>query len=276
MTYLNTHARPGFEIDTRAPRVELGYNGVVELRVGSNTYLGVRGDRRTTEFDQTAEFDGTNLSDELNRTVTNAGFTFRLQATPLTSITFDVSTEQDRFEFSPARNTDSTRFDAGVKFDPAALIKGSAVFGYRDFRPLSSAVPGYQGTTAAVDLSYVLQDSTRFTLTIGRDVEYSYDVNQPYYLQTGLTGSISQQIYGPVDVVGRIGGQRLDYRDRAGASVAAPNRTDHVMSYGGGIGYHMGRDVRIGFNIDKQQRDSAVDSKQYNGLRYGVSVTYGL
>ena len=276
MTYLNTHARPGFEIDTRAPRVEWGYNGALELRVGSNTYLGVRGDRRTTEFDQTAEFDGTNLSDELNRTVTNAGFTFRLQATPLTSITFDVSTEQDRFEFSPARNTDSTRFDAGVKFDPAALIKGSAVFGYRDFRPFSSAVPGYQGTTAAVDLSYVLQDSTRFTLTIGRDVEYSYDVNQPYYLQTGLTGSISQQIYGPVDVVGRIGGQRLEYRDRAGASVTAPDRTDHVMSYGGGIGYHMGRDVRIGFNIDKQQRDSAVDSKQYNGLRYGVSVIYGL
>jgi Putative beta-barrel porin 2 len=276
MTYLNTNERPGFEIDTRAPRVELGYTGALELRVGSNTYFGVRGEHRTIEFDESSQFDGTSLNEELNRTASSAGFTFRLQATPLTSIVFDGSTDRDRFEFSPDRDTDSTRFDVGVRFDPAALIKGAALIGYRDFRPRSSAVPGYQGTTAAVDLSYVLRESTKLTLTIGRDVQYSYDVNQPYYLQTGMTGSVSQQVYGPVDVVGRIGGQRLEYRDRSGAAVAAADRTDHTTSYGGGIGYHMGRDVRIGFNIDKQQRDSAIESKQYNGLRYGVSLTYGL
>ena len=91
-----------------------------------------------------------------------------------------------------------------------------------------------------------------------------------------MGGSIDQQIFGPVDVVGRISRQRLDYRDRAGAAVSAPDRTDHVTSYGGGVGYRMGRDMRIGFNIDKQQRESAVDTKQYNGLVYGFAVTYGM
>jgi hypothetical protein len=276
LVYLNTNDRPGYEIDTRAPRVETGYGGTLELRVGSNSYLGVRGDRRTTNFDETAVFDGTNLQSELNRTVTTEGFTFRLQATPLTGIIFEASGEQDRFEFSPDRNTDSTKFTAGLKFDPAALLKGSATFGYRNFKPASIDVPDYQGSTVAVDLSYVPQDSTKLTLLVGRDVQYSYDVNQPYYLQSGVGGSIDQQIFGPVDGVGRISRQRLDYRDRAGASVPAPDRTDHITSYGGGVGYRMGRDVRIGFNIDKQRRESAIDAKQYDGLRYGFSVTYGL
>jgi hypothetical protein len=276
LVYLNTRERPGFEIDARAPRVEFGYAGTLELRVGSNTYLGARGEHRTTNFDETAVFDGTSLKRELNRTVTTEGFTFRLQATPLTGIAVEASAQQDRFEFSPDRDTDSTQVTAGLKFDPAALLKGTATFGYRNFKPASVEVPAYQGSTAAVDLSYVPQDSTKLTLIVGRDVQYSYDVNQPYYLQTGVGGSIDQQIFGPVDVVGRISKQRLEYRDRIGASVPAPERTDHVTSYGGGVGYRLARDVRIGFNIDKQRRQSAVDTRQYDGLRYGFAVTYGL
>jgi len=275
VAYLHTRERPGFEIDTRSQRNELDYNGTVELRVGSKTHLGARFDQRVTEFDQDATYQGTSLQDELNRTVTAFGVTGRHQLTPLTSITFDVSRQQDRFEFSPDRDTDSTLVVAGLKFDPAALLKGAATFGYRDFQPLSPAVPSFQGATAAVDLAYVPFDSTRLTLTVTRDVQYSYDVNQPYYLLTGATGSISQRIYGPVDAVGRIGADRLEYRDRAGAAVAAADRVDHINSYGGGIGYHMGRDLRIGFNVDRQQRTSVIDSRQYTGLKYGFAVTYG-
>src|SRR5207344_1323057 len=113
LVYLNTNDRPGYEIDTRAPRVESGYAGTLELRIGSKSYLGVRGDRRTTDFDQTAVYDGTNLRTELNPPVTTEGVTFRLQATPLTGIVFEASGEQDRFEFSPDRNTDSTKFTGG-------------------------------------------------------------------------------------------------------------------------------------------------------------------
>jgi hypothetical protein len=273
--YLYTRERPGFEIDTRAQRTEIDFNASVEMRALSKTFFGVRGDRRTTGFEQDAEYDNTNLHDELNRTVTTAALTLRHQVTPLTSITFDVSREQDRFEFSPGRNADSTAITGGVKLDPFALIKGSATFGYRDFKPLARAVPGYQGSTAAVDLSYVAFGSTKLGVTLTRDVQYSYDINQPYYLLTGVTASISQQIYGPVDVVGRIGGSQLEYRDRAGAAVEVSNRVDHIQSYGGGLGYHLGSDMRLGFNIDQQRRLSGVDSKQYNGLRYGFAVTYG-
>jgi hypothetical protein len=275
VAYVNTRDRPGFEIDSRSHHTELDYNGTVEIRALSKTFFGVRGDRRATKFAPDAVFLGSNLQNELNRTATTEAVTLRHQVTPLTSITFDVSREQDRFEVSPDRDTDSTAFTGGLKFDPFALIKGSAMVGYRDFKPLSPAVPGYQGSTLAVDLSYIALGSTRLAVTAARDVQYSYDVNQPYYVQTGVTASISQQIFGPLDVVGRIGTNQLDYRDRVGAVVAVSQRVDHVKSHGGGVGYHLGRDMRIGFNIDQQRRISAVDSRQYSGLRYWFAVTYG-
>jgi hypothetical protein len=135
-------------------------------------------------------------------------------------------------------------------------------------------VPAYQGTTAAVDLSYVALGTTRLSVTAARDVQYSFDINQPYYLQTGVTASIAQQIFGPLDVVGRIGAQRLDYRSRAGAVVTSADRVDHITIYGLGIGYHVG-DMRVGFNVDQQQRMSPLDARQYKGLVYGFAVTYG-
>jgi hypothetical protein len=79
-------------------------------------------------------------------------------------------------------------------------------------------------------LTYVAFGSTRLGVIIGRDIQNSFDFNQPYYLQTGFTASIGQQIYGPLDVQGRIGNQRLEYRDRAG-SVAVTDQEDKVRSY---------------------------------------------
>jgi hypothetical protein len=275
ISYLATRARPGFEIDTRAQRSEIDYNGTIELRVASKTFVGVRGDRRMTTFDENARYLGSSLENDLNRTVTSTGLTIRHQATPLTSITFDVSRVLDRFEFLPARDGDSTQISGGVKFDPAALIKGAATFGYRDFKPASGAVPGYQGSTAAVDLSYVALGTTKLTVTASRDVQYSFDINQPYYVQTGVTGSIGQQIFGPLDVVARIGAQRLDYRNREGTVVLVANRVDHIRIYGAGIGYHLGRDMRVGFNVDQQKRTSPLDARQYSGVVYGFAITYG-
>ena len=161
-------------------------------------------------------------------------------------------------------------------FDPGALLKGSATFGYTNYKPQSVDLPGFKGATFGVDLAYTLLGSTRFSGTIRRDVESSYDTNQPYYLQTGGSVSIAQQIFGPVDVVGRIGTHRLEYRTRVGAFVAAPDRTDRLRAHGGGLGFHLGQDLRLGFNIDKERRTSVLTDRQYDGLKYGTSLTYGL
>ena len=233
------------------------------------------GERPQVEFAEGEAFLGADLSTELNRTITTGAVTVRNELTPLTSVGFAVGRQQERFDASPLRDSDSTRFDASLSFDPLALISGSATIGFRDFTPLSPDVPGYSGTTAAANLSYTALGSTRLTVGINRDVENSSDVNQPYYLLTGFSTSLAQQVYGPLDVQLRIGAGRLAYTDRERAQVASPDRVDHIRTFGGGVGYRLGPVVRVGVNIDKSRRRSELDSRRYEGVRYGFSVTYG-
>ena len=58
------------------------------------------------------------------------------------------------------------------------------------------------------------------------------------------------------------------------ARVQVSNRTDRVRNFGLGAGYRLGLDKRIGFNVDYEERTSGVDDYRYNGLRYGMSITY--
>ena len=272
--WINARERPGYEIDARSDRSERGVNATADARVLSKTFFGVRGDIRKVEFDRDAVFLGTNLHDELTRTQTSAAVTVRHELTPLTSLTVDVGRQQDRFDFSPLRDSDSTYVTLGVRFDSRALISGSAKVGLRDFQLRSLGVEDYRGSTAAVDLSYVALGSTRLGLNMARDVQYSFNADQPYYLQTGFTGSLSQHIYGPLDVEARAGIQRLAYRSREGVIVARSNRVDRVHTYGGGVGYRVGRDLRVGFSVDRQQRQSGLDLRNYAGLRFGMAMTY--
>ena len=216
-SYLDTRERPGFEIDARAQRDEKAVDGTIEIRALAKTYFGVRASRQYVDYAQSAIFADTSLHDELNRVVTIGAATVRQEVTPLTSVMFDISREQDRFTFDPLRDANTTMASAAVKFDRLALIKGTATVGYERFEPLDRTLPAFSGTTAAVDLSYVLLGVTKFGVQADRGVQYSFDVNQPYYLQTGVGGSIAQQLFGPVDVVARGRIEHLVYRDRAGA-----------------------------------------------------------
>src|SRR5262245_19904707 len=126
--YVNTRERPGFEIDARSQRVEYGVKGDVELRALSKTFFAVNGSWRKIDFDQDAFYLGTSLAFQLNRTMTGAGLSIRNQLTPLTTISMNVGRTQDRFEFVPLRDSDSTTVSVSVSFDPQALIKGTASF----------------------------------------------------------------------------------------------------------------------------------------------------
>ena len=271
--WIHARERPGYEIDARSQRYEQAANGAVELRMLAKTFLGARAERRDTEFDQDAVFHGTSLNDELTRTSTTVGLGVRHQLTPLTSISLDGAKTEDRFKYSPDRDSDSTQLGMSVTFAPFALISGAAQIGYRDFEPLSNEVPDFTGFTMQVDLTYVALGATRLGFRALRDLRYSFDLSQPFYLQTGFSGSVAQQVYGPIDVEGRVSRQQLAYRVR---STDEPGRVDRVRIFGAGVGYRLGVDLRMGFNIDRQRRESELAGNDYDGWRYGIAVTYGL
>jgi hypothetical protein len=272
--WTHTRERPGYEIDARAERHERDLTGAAEVRAFPRTRIGVRGERRRYAFEEGETFNGVDLREELSRTNTAVALLMRYELTPLTTLAVNVTQEEDRFLFSTLRDSDTRRIEAGLEFDPYALISGSARVGYRDFDPAATDLPGYSGVTASVNVTYAALQTTRFGFQAMRDVEYSYDETQPYYLQSGFSASVAQQIYGPVDVEARLGAYSLSYRTR-GDIAPTEDRIDHTRTYGGGVGYRVGRDLRIGFNVDHQERTSDLAAHAYDGLRFGAVVTYG-
>lgn len=273
--YLSARERPGFEIDTRAARKETDFSGSVEFHALAKSYLGLTAGRVQTRFSDEAEYLGTNLRTALNRIDSNYGVNVRHQLTPLTSLTFGATRSTAHFEFSPDRDTTSTTATAAVAFTPAALMKGSASVAFSSFDPADATLPGYQGMLGTVDLTYVLLGSTRFAIIGGRSVRYSYDLTQPYYVQSQIGGSVAQQIFGPFDVQLRGDIAYLAYRNREGAVVSIADRTDRVTTIGIGLGFHMGKDLRLSFNVDQNNRDTKVIDHQYEKFLLGTSLAYG-
>jgi hypothetical protein len=274
-SWLSTRARPGFEIDARVRRQEPAVTASAEVRGFAKTFFGARAARRDVSYEDYV-YGGTNLQEELDRTVTDAAITIRHELTPLTSVILSAGRSEQRFE-SSSRRSESDDYTVTFNFDPAALVKGAAKIGYTNYKPESVDLPGYQGTIAEVNLTYELLNSTRFIVIINRSIDYSYDNDQPYYVLTGTGGSIAQRIAGPVDVVARAGNQKLRYQERLGEGHPEPERTDRVRTYGAGVGVRLGSgDLRLGFNIDREQRTSVLPEHEYVGLKYGTSLTFGL
>ena len=248
-----------------------------EIRGFAKTFIGVRGSWSQVTFDEDAVFKGMSLKEELDRTATSAAVSVRHELTPLTSMTFGAGRSEQRFRFATIARLDLRRLFRGAHFDPAALLKGSARFGYTDLQAGS-------GGSARIQWRHLRRSTCRtrssdrreFSGTITRNVESRTTSSQPYYLLTGGSVSIAQQIFGPVDVVGRAGAQRLDYESGSGPLSRRRIEPTAFGVHGVGVGFRLGKELRLGFNIDKERRTSVLPDREYSGLKYGMSLTYGL
>jgi len=271
---LNTRQRPGFEIDARARHFENDYRAGADFRIASKSIARLEFRNAKIAFDGDAVFAGRPLNQEFNRTLEVADLSWRQRLTALTTWVTHFSRETERFEFSELRNGDTTRFSTGVELGRFALIRGSAFVGYRRLTPADGGlVTPFSGVTADVDVSYTAPSQTRLGLAVNRDVQYSYDVLTPYYIQTGWTATVTQRVIGRWDARLSGGRDRLAYQSILG--LTALNRSDYVGRVGGGIGYALGDQVRVSFDVQSFNRSSDLAGREYGGVRAGFSVTYG-
>ena len=269
--YTSARDRPGFDIDARSQYTEGGYHGGLEIRAFGKTFVTAKATRSSVSFDQSAVFMGASLQQELNRVVTTVAVAARHELTPVTSVTLDVSREGDQFVYDSERDSASTRILGGITFD--TRLHGTASVGYRTFEPRDPAVPSFEGLIALADVSFATAGSTRFGVQVGRDLQYSYDSQQPC-IQTGATASFTRELVGPVSGTLRVGAHQLAFRGLIGQSLQQ-DRIDLVSTFGGGIGYRLAGGMRVSLNVDNQQRNSNLAGYSYGGLRYGTAVTYG-
>ena len=269
---VNTKERPGYEIDVRARRYEtdLKFGGDVRFMSKSTARLEFR--KLDYKFAGDAVFDGRPLNQQLNRTLKAADLSWRQRLTALTTWITRVSRESERFDFEDARNSDSFRLSSGFELGRFALIRGSAFAGFRKLTAADGGtLPGFSGVTADVDVSYTMPTQTRLGAAVDRDIQYSYEIQTPYYVQTGWTATLTQRVTGKWDAQLSGGRDRLAYQ----SNNAADRRNDFVGRFAGGIGYAMRDGVRAGFDVQSFYRSSDIRGREYGGVRAGFSMTYG-
>jgi hypothetical protein len=274
---LNTRQRPNYEIDVRSRRAEDTVSTGVRVALTSKFLVEVGAHRDEIRYDSDAEFDATSLQQTLNRDTRGVQLTARHRLTPLTTLALRAQVDQDRFEFSPSRDSDSYRVLPGVEFAPQALLKGSAYVGYRKFTPVVQGVlQPFSGLVGELGLSYTLLGANAFGVTFRRDLTYSYSEVQPFFIDTAIGASIRRALGSRFDVLGSVDRHVYDYHSFLTVELVDLQRLDIMWSYAASVGYHIGRNGRLGFGASYMQRDSTIAWRAYDNLRFGSTFSYGL
>jgi hypothetical protein len=274
--YNSGRRRVSYEIDSRSYSTEAGFGGGLDYHVTAKSTLRFEAHQGSVDFREDEFFAGTSLREALNRDVNTAGFSWRESLTPLTTFAVKTEYEQDRFTYSPFKNANGLRIMPGFEFDPVALIGGKVYLGYQKFDAIDSTVPDYSGLVADVGANYRLR-ATKFDVGFKRDITYSYEVNEPYYVLSDVSLNVIQKITHHWDLLGLASRQWLGYRRAITAGADGTDRLDRSYGVGGGVGYELSDDLRVGVNAIYYGRTSnTVSSNAYNGLRVGASISYGL
>lgn len=270
--WLATKQRMNAELDIRAPRTQRTLGAGARLLVASRTAIVATARRQEITFDPDVFQRGVELARTLNSRSDSGEIAVRLVLTPLTTFAVAASVQQDRFDRSPERNADTFRILPAFQFDPTSLIRGTVAVGYRKFRPLSPALPDYSGVLVQTTVGYTLLGWTRFDLDFQRDVQYSYEETEPYYLTTGGRLTVTQPLVGNLDVQALVGRQTLSYRS---AGVGGDTRRDTAEIVGAGLGYRIRENARLAVNWEYSRRQSPLDQRQYERRRLFASLTLG-
>jgi hypothetical protein len=273
-TYNNTRNRPGYEIDARSRATVSAVSLGTDLRLSPKLSIVASGERELTTFDSDETFRGAALARQLNRQSNSEHVALRHTLTPLTTFVVKADVIRDRFESNDLRDSNSLRVMPGFEFKPFALVSGTVFVGMRDFNPTSGAVPSYRGPVAAVNANYVLR-ALRFSGSVNRDITYSFEPAEPYYVLTDVGLGATWRLRPTWDVRVRGSRQALNYKS-LGLLGSTVGRTDHAHQFGAGLGYVLGTTARIGLDALYSTRDAVTQFRSYQGLRIGASVSYGL
>lgn len=276
-SYLNTRERVNQEIDARARRISSSVSGGFNLRLVPKVSFGLTGQISRTDYAEDQIYHRVDLREALAADTKSVSAHINYVATPLTTFVLTGGADETRFLFSPQKDADSFRVMPGVEFKPRALVSGSAYLGFRRFQPKDALVPEFTGPVAQLSLRYSLRAATTFSTSLDRDVAYSYQALEPYFVSTGFGVSVRRQLVGPFDAT--VGFQIFHYRYQdllPLAAVATTKRVDTTTNYSGDMGYRVSRKGRLGVGLSYWQRESNRDLQvAYNGLRFGCTFSYG-
>ncbi|MCH7748822.1 MAG: outer membrane beta-barrel protein [Acidobacteria bacterium] len=272
--FVRTRARQGLEIDVRAQRTAPTIGAGLEWVVGSRTSLAVSSRLARIRYAGNEQFQGANLSEQLDSTTRTYGAGMRFELTPLTMLLVDGEYTTARFTGESVRNNNAWSVMPRLVFQPDAFISGELMVGFKTLTPTSPALEGFEGVVTQGNLTVSLLDVTQFRIEVERNTEYSFDPLHPYYVQTGATVTITQQIGGPFDLEVSLGRYELAYRDLPDPAFG-PRGTEQLTTGKVGVGYRLGETFRVDINGQLEKRRSIFRrDREYDRVIYYGTLAY--
>jgi hypothetical protein len=136
-------------------------------------------------------------------------------------------------------------------------------------------VAEYRGLTAFADIRYLFRDWIEVKVDANRDVDYSYDPLEPYYLEMGGRLTVTQRVVGPFGVIGIAERWNIHHQQVFGGP-EFDGRLDTTTSVGAGLAIQKSKQVR--FELVYQhtsRRSSAPGWREYERQQIFASAIYG-
>lgn len=246
-----TRTRPNGEIDVRADRrdEELSTGLAFDLSPTSLVYGSAYQTRYA--FEDAFE-DGVNLGESLTREGRNYQLGLKTDLTPLLSVQLFGAYQEDRFEAVPLRDSESKIGTAMFRIAPDAVVTGTIQVSYRDQTFADPGLKPYRGVVGLAAITYPFMEIGRFSLALSRNVEYSFDAGEAYYLEHSATLSYTHRLFGEVDAQVRGGRSWFDYDARE----TEPAHEDKLDTVGGSVGYNLRNRTRVALNYELARRRS--------------------
>lgn len=268
---LNNFERPNHEIDLRAERLTADRTAGLYFEWSPQTHFFVDATRSEVQYRRGEVFRGVALDEALNQATDSFSGGMVTGLTPLTTVAVRAGYGETRFRFAPARNSFSRTAGLRVMFAPEAALRGDLDLGYKDFRTHEPRVQPYRGLVAALRVTVPVRDWGSLAVNGSRDVQYSYDEGQAYFVASDITTTYTQRIFRGFDVQLVAGRAWLEYGRREGLESMA----DRVETYSGGVGYNLRDQSRLGVNYEYQRRVSTSEAgRAYLRRRLFTSWTY--
>lgn len=267
----NSFDRPNREIDARAEHLMADRTGGVYFEWSPQTHFFVDATQSKVDYRRGEVFRGVALDEALNMVTDTYSGGMVTAMTPLTMLTLRAGYGETRFRLKPIRNSFSRTASVRVFFGPEAVLRGEVDVGYKDFRTHEPRVQPYRGFVTTLRITAPVRDRGSFVLTGTRDVQFSYDEGQAYFVASDATATYTQRVFRALDVQAVAGRAWDDYGHREGLEPMA----ERIETYSGGVGYNLRDQSRLGVNYEYQRRVSTGEAgRAYIRRRVFTSWTY--
>ena len=276
-SHMRTRARPTSEIDARARRLERSVTVGSNFDVTSRTAITASATTNDSTYAVGETFRGVSLKNSLDHQDRTYAGGVRYAVTPMTTVVVQGTYGVSLF---PGHLRDAKAYTLApvVEFSPDAGIRGRFTAGVQRFKPEDPELKEFTGVTYSGGVNWTLWNRTTFDVQAQRQVSYSYNDIEPYYLLTNARLGITQKVFGPVDLIAGAERQLLSYRFRrgqvAGTDFEPDDAVRHVLS--AGVGATLGRGFRVVISGERTVRKSPFDPESnFTRTRLLSTVTIG-